>query len=415
MLLAEIFRMAVYNLSYRKTRTFLTILGIVIGVAAIVGMVGAAQGINHSIISQIEKFQSNIIDVVPGKFSFSFSPDIGIGAAKKITPLTEKDAEEISKIPGVDTVSSTVIAKKTVEFGNEKYYLTIMGIDPESKKINTLELDEGRYISSSDETGVLIGYSVAHDLFENEVKLKKKITIENSEYKVIGIFKKAGGFLQSLDSIIYMPKKTAREKFGLDKEQVADISVKVKDNYDVEAIGEKIEKRICKLHKSCDDKDFTVITPKFSQEISSQILSLMQILMGGIAGISLVVGTIGIANMMYTAVLERTHEIGILKAIGATDNNIMTLFLIESGIIGIIGGVVGIIAGYILGEGFLILRQSLISRSGITTGFVTAHILVTPGIIIASLGISFVVGIIAGVFPARKAAKLQPVEALRSE
>lgn len=415
-MISELFRMAVYNLSHRKMRTFLTILGVVIGVAAIVGMVGATAGINEGIMSQVEKFQSNMIDILPGQFKFSFM-QLDFGAAEKFKPLTESDVNEIKKISGVETATGDIAHKVTVMFGDESAQLTLAGVEPSAfRKTDALGLLDGRYLEDSDDASIVLGYSVAYDLFKKDIALKKKITIEGKEYKVVGIMKKAGGFFQSFDSYVYIPKKVAREQFGLDKEKVSHIVVRVAEEYDIEDVGKKIEEKLCKAHKSCDEKDFTVITPEFSRQISSQIVSLMSILMGGIAAISLVVGSIGIANMMYTSVVERTREIGILKAIGAANRNIMILFLLESGIIGIVGGIVGVFFGYVLGEGFLLARQVLAVMSGFATEeTVIAHMSLSPFLIIGAILLSLLVGILSGVFPARKAAKLQPVEALRYE
>ncbi len=173
---------------------------------------------------------------------------------------------------------------------------------------------------------------------------------------------------------------------------------------------------LTKLHKvKPDEKDFTLITPEFTQQITSQITGLMQVLIGGIAGISLIVGAIGISNMMFTSVLERTREIGILKALGATNRHILTLFLMEAGIIGIVGGIIGILFGYVLGEGVLVIRQVLLARAGLSSGMAMPYVLLTPQLVFGTLIFSLAVGVLAGYFPARRASKLQPVEALRYE
>ncbi len=414
-MLKEIFLMAAYNLSHRKLRTSLTILGVVIGVAAIVGLVGAAQGINKMIIQQVEKFQSDIISIIPGEFKMGF---MGFGdfGAEKVAKLGERDVEEIKKIAGVRIAGGEVSKKFTVEFNDEKFSLSVFGADPEVlREVNTIGIFEGRDLDSGDTQSAVIGYSVAMDLFEKDIDLKKKILIDGKEFRVVGILNKAGGFFQTFDSIIYIPKDTMRDLFVLDKEEVSSIHVKVEEGYDPIRVAHAIEEELVKFRKVSEKNDFTVISPEFSQKISEQILSLMQILLGGIAGISLVVGSIGISNMMFTSVLERTREIGIMKAVGAKSRHIMLLFLIESGIIGLIGGLIGIVVGYGLGEGFLYARQILIAQTEFAVSTEMPHVLLTPELIILSLFISCAVGILAGFLPARRAARLQPVEALRYE
>ena len=411
-MLVEIILISFKHLAHRKLRTFLTVLGVVIGVAAITGMISATQAISSSITKEIEKFQTNIIEIVPGEFKLGFSIIPG-GAVK--ASLTEKDAKIIKSIAGVEVVSTSIYKSGEVAKGDEKYYLTIMGIDANFKEINTIGIAKGRYPKSGKEA--LIGYSVAYELFEKPLDVKEKIEIDGEEFKIVGIMNRAGGIFRSVDSIVYVPKETLRKIKNLDKDTVDVIDVKVKENVDPEMVAKEIEIRLAKAHKvRVDEKDFTVFSPEFSKKIAMQITSMLQVLLGSIAGISFLVGAIGIANMMFTSVLERTREIGILKAIGASDRQVMLLFLVESGIIGLIGGIIGIFLGYGLGQGFLILRQYMLSKTGmIETIPKVPEIEISLELSLLALLLSFVIGILAGLLPARRAAKLPPVEALRYE
>ncbi len=410
----ELLILVLKNLSHRKLRTFLTVLGVIIGVAAITGLVSATQSINEMILKEIEKFQTNIIEVVPGNFKLAFSISI-FGGTPSMQTLTEKDVRAISSLPGVDVVSASVKSRVIVGVGKEKYSLNAFGIDKNFEKVNTIGILRGRYPRSDNE--VLIGYSVAYELFKKNLKLRDKIIIEGKPFKVVGIMKKAGGVFKAVDTSVYLTRDSLRKIKGLNNKYVDDILVKVRDGVDPEYVAKKIEEKLLSLHHvTKDEKDFTVFSPKFSKEITMQVTSLLQTLLGSIAGISLIVGAIGIANMMFTSVLERTREIGIFKAIGATKRKIMLMFLLESGMIGLFGGILGIIAGYGMGEAFLYLRYYLLSKSGIeSSGLKIPHVHFSLELSILALIVAFLTGIIAGFLPARKAANLEPVEALRYE
>jgi len=408
--------LAAHSLASRKLRTSLTILGVVIGVAAIVGLIGAVQGISDMILGQVEKFQSDTITVVPGAFDMSFS--MGGGSSDtSISKLTDKDVNEIEKIAGVSIVTGVIQDKMTVEYRDEKKSLTILGVDPQNmNEIYPYDISDGRFLSSSDQYSVLIGYSVANDIFSDNVGLKKKLVINSKEFQVVGIFAKVGGLFSSADSMVFIPQKTMKDAFSK-TDDFSEIIAKAEKGADTNQIGSDIEYRLAKLHRvSLDKKDFTVITPEFGKQITEQITSLISILIGGIAGISLIVGAIGISNMMFTAVMERTREIGMMKAIGATSNNILMVILIESGIVGLVGGLIGIGFGYVIGEGFLIARQFAVSGISFAPQQTEMpHIALTPELVGFALAFSFIIGLLAGYFPARRASKLQPVEALRYE
>jgi putative ABC transport system permease protein len=411
-MIKDIVLIALRNMSRRKLRSFLTILGVIIGVAAIVGMVGATQGINKMILKQIEKFQSDVIEVIPGELKIGFS--FGFEARKEAI-LTEKDVEELRSLAGGSVVSSSIHKNSIVSYRGEKFSLTVIGIDEYFKDVDTLGLLKGRYPKKGKE--VLIGYSVAYELFDKPIDLNKKIKIHGQEFRVVGIMNKAGGVFKQMDTLVYIPKSEMRKIFGLDEEIVSLIDIKVEEGNDPNEIARVVEEKLLALHKvSKENKDFTVISPEFSRKVTEQITSLMQALLGSIAGISLLVGAIGIANMMFTNVLERTREIGILKAIGATNRQIMSIFLVESGIIGFVGGILGIVLGYFLGEGFLFVRQLMISKTRfVPTTEEIPHISLSLELIVATLIFSFVIGLIAGLFPARRAARLQPIEALKTQ
>lgn len=401
------------NLTQRKLRSSLTTLGVIIGIAAIVGMVSATQGISNSIGEQLEKLQGDRILIIPS----SRGGVLSLGTAGG---LTEKDVEIIKRINGVNVAYGQLQTSALVIYGEEGQGLTIVGLSPSDfERLDTLGVEVGRYLKDSDRYAAVIGNSVAHEKFQKEVGLRKKLIIKDTEFQVVGIMNKAGGALMTTDATVYLPKETMREVFNLPEDRVDSIVVGVKSDADINGVAEMISDALRRAHRvTKNNEDFTVITPDYVKNIVGQITGLLSILLGGIAGISLIVGTIGITNIMFVTVSERTREIGVMKALGSTNRDILMLFILESGIISLIGGVIGVFVGLGLGEGLIFLSRMAISGTTIANGGLSslnAGIAIIPELIAGAIALSFVVGVIAGFLPARKAANLNPIEALRYE
>ncbi|MGQ9788350.1 MAG: ABC transporter permease [Candidatus Hadarchaeaceae archaeon] len=401
------------NLTQRKLRSSLTTLGVIIGIAAIVGMVSATQGISNSISGQLEKLQGNRILITPSSRGGVFSFGTAGG-------LTEKDVEIIQRINGVNVVYGQLQTSAPVIYAGDGQGITIVGISPSDfERLDTLGVEVGRYLNDSDRYAAVIGYSVAHEKFQKEVGLRKKLVIKNTEFLVVGIMNKAGGTLMTTDATVYLPKETMREVFNLPEIQVDSIVVGVGPDADINEVSESISEALRRSHRVAkNNEDFTVITPDYVKNIVGQITGLLSILLGGIAGISLIVGTIGITNIMFVTVSERTREIGVMKALGSTKREILMLFVLESGIISLIGGIIGVFVGLGLGEGLIFLSRMAISGTTIAhegLSSLQAGIAIIPELIGGVIILSFFVGVIAGLLPARKAANLNPIEALRYE
>jgi putative ABC transport system permease protein len=422
-MLREISSMAVYNLSHRKFRSFLTLLGIVIGVSAVVAMMLVGASMQQRVIGQLNKFMADMITVIPGKLSFSSGPNLG--SSGKAVELTDKDEREISKVDGVVSVSGQISGSLKIEYNSESGKITVYGVKDakawESIEGNILGLESGRFLSDSDKYSVLIGNAVAHDMFSRDIDIKKTISIAGVNFKVVGILNTAGGFLSSLDNGVYIPIDQARVMLGsqFDVNEYNTIAAKVGSGYDASKVADIINGRLLQLHhQSNDTQTFTVLSSKFFEEQISSILSIISTFLSSIGAIALIVGGIGIMNIMYVSVMERTREIGTMKALGATSNVILLLFLFESGILGLVGGVVGDAVGLGLGYGISYGMRLGFESNAVTQNEVQSSspiLYISPDVLVLGAIFGFLIGVLAGYFPARKAAKLQPVEALRYE
>ena len=406
MLFSESFMMALTSLYANKMRSLLTMLGIIIGVGAVIALVSVGMGVRSNVTSSIASLGSNMLIISPGA-----SNKGGVrGAAGSRQTLKYDDAKAIkSKVKDIDYVSPTVQTSYQIVYGNQNWNTTVEGVTPEFMSIRSLSVSNGSFISTNDlekrNRVAVIGTTVAENLFDEKNPVGQNIRINNQPYKVIGLLTSKGqsSMGQDQDDMIYVPLTTAMERMlGITYAQ--SINVQVSDSTKMDQVQENIETLLRQRHHLTagnKEDDFTVRNLTSLMETVSQSTSMLTLLLGAIAGISLLVGGIGIMNIMMVSVTERTREIGIRKALGATFMNIMTQFLIESMVIGVIGGLIGILVG--------IGASQLISKFGNFTTVITA----TP--IIVSFAFSVGIGLFFGIYPARKAAKLDPIEALRYE
>ncbi|MBS3108482.1 ABC transporter permease [Candidatus Woesearchaeota archaeon] len=391
----EVFVLALSSLKERKVRNWLTILGIIIGIAAIVTLVFVGNGLENAIREQFSKLGISNIRVAPGNLR---GPPTGtLGFNNSIVDLVED-------VKAVEYVNPALLNFATVEYNNKEEVLMTIGYDTKLSDKGFLDVDlkleEGRFFRSGEKNGIIIGWKIAHDNFKKEILARSNININNIQFKVIGIFEKTG---TDVDDRIYMPLEDARELFN--KRDIVNVFVvKVKDGIDVEEAAEDIKRE---LQKHYEEEQFTVFTPKQLLSQLKSILGIVTFLLSGIAAISLVVGGIGIMNSMFTSVLERTRDIGVMKSIGATNKQILVMFLVESGLIGLIGGILGVVLGISIAEIVEIIAANF--------GFSLLAITLNFKIIVFMLLFSFGIGMISGVVPAYQAAKLKPVDALRYE
>lgn len=398
------FSLAFNNLRRRKLRSWLTMIGIFIGIAAVVALISLGQGLQGYINQQFEQLGKDKIIIQPKGFG---SPGSATGSLK----LTSKDLKVIEEVRGVEYASGYLIKQGQAIYKGESgigYATGLMQIDFERMvELSNLKILEGRGLRDDDKFKVVVGYNhVYKDVWEKPLRIGSTIEIEGYEFKVVGVLSKIGNPID--DTLLYVQKETLKEILDVEDEE-SQILVKTASGFDPEDVANTIER---KLRQSREEKEgqetFNVRTSEQILESFSNIFAVVQAVLVGIAAISLVVGGIGIMNTMYTAVLERTKEIGTMKAVGAKNSDILFIFLIESGLLGLVGGAIGVGIGIGLGK-----IAEYIATNALGTPLLQA---VFPWYLIAgALAFSFLIGSSSGILPALQAAKLKPADALRYE
>jgi putative ABC transport system permease protein len=435
MKLADILKLSLNSLTHRGLRSWLTILGIIIGVAAVIAMLSISAGMSQNMQAQMSGFGADVLTVSAGRtraqgpaggFGERFQPGGGSFPSTQTsgttsattTTLTDNDINAISTAQGVETVSGIITGRSTVQYLAQTVTVSVEGINPTAwNTMTTSQIDSGRFLESGDGTSILIGNSVANGMFDYNLTESTSIRVGSKTFSIVGVLKESGtGSFGGDDRTIFMTLEAAREIVtDIDKNEYSSIQVKITDENAVDQIIENVNQVLYTSRQVTEDtKDFTVTSSTSMLETIQSTMATLTFFLTGIAAISLLVGAIGIANTMFMSVMERTRLIGILKSIGTKNSEIMKLFLAESGIIGFMGGLLGIFLGFIV-VGIISNVGINIMGMGRMTGANTSVAIVTPELIIFALLFSTVIGIISGLIPARKAANLQVVEAMRSE
>lgn len=379
-----------------RMRSFLTILGIVIGVSSVILLISLVTGLKTFITGQIQGLGSNLIFVIPGKVGGARSPG-GVQANR----LIYSDAANLrTKLADEADVSAAIQRNTTLKVGNKTdKEASVFGVESNYPKIISITITNGRFFRDSEAQSArkvaVIGPTVKTTLFGNRQALGETINVSGSKYTVIGTLGSRGSiFGIDQDNAIYVPFLAAQRQFGI--ENLNTIYISAKNSQDVKFVQNRADKL---LQKRLSEDEFTVQTQEQALSTISQITNILSIALGGIAAISLIVGGIGIMNIMLVTVTERTREIGLRKAVGARPTDIRNQFLIESITLSGVGGIIGILLG---------IGLSLLIGQFITTTVPWWSVLL-------SFGFSMIVGIIFGVAPAIRAAKLDPITALRYE
>lgn len=405
MLFNESVRIAITALFGNKLRSVLTMLGIIIGVAAVIAMVSIGMGVRQQVQTSIASLGSNMLIVSPGAAnSGGVRTAAGTGIKLKLS-----DAEAIrSRIKNIDYVSPSVSGSYQIVNGNQNWNTTVQGVTPEYMAIRSLTVSTGSFITQEDSNTrqrvAVIGATVAANLFGSANPVGQNIRIKNSPYKVIGVLESKGqsSVGQDQDDVVIVPLTTAQERL-IGITYLRSINIQVSAPEKMDEVQEQVENLLRQRHRISSEKDddFTVRNLTSLMQTMTETTTMITLLLGSIAAISLLVGGIGIMNIMMVSVTERTREIGIRKALGATFWNIMMQFLIESVVIGVIGGLIGIVIGC--------------GSAALISAFGNFKTVITPAPILLSFSFSVGIGLFFGIYPARKAALLDPIEALRYE
>ena len=343
-MIKDYFKLAYKSARQRRMRSWLTMIGIFIGIAAVVALVSLSQGLQTAIGEQFVSLGSDKI-IIQGISSGFGPPGTGVEV-----PLTTSDLEVIEKVKGIDNVVGRLVRSVKMEFNDEVKYAFGASLPEDNEDItlaveaNNYKIGQGRLLKKGDKFKVMIGYNFAEDFFDDSLEIRDNILIEDVDFKVVGILKKSGNPQQ--DETVVIPESAMREILGI--EEIYDIMpAKVNDGENLGLVTERAKKELRK-HRNVEEgkEDFTIQTPESLLATLNTILLIVQGVLVGIAAISLLVGGIGIMNTMYTAVLERTKEIGVMKAIGARNWKIMSIFIIESGMLGLVGGLIGVSLGF---------------------------------------------------------------------
>jgi putative ABC transport system permease protein len=401
-MLREYVRFTISNIAARKKRSLLTIIAIVIGIAAVVALISLGYGLQNTIDEQFELMGTDKLMIMPGDLMTTF---MGAG-----TEFTQHELDVVQDVNGIKVAGAMVYKSARVEFRGDTKYTYVSGIPTDETReviesMQSFKVIEGRDLKESDTNAAIVGYLVVNNgFFEKNPEVGDKLEIEGRSFKIVGVMGRIGN--EQDDTQLLVPLDTARDVFD-EPEKIDIIIAQTEDGHDPGSVADDVAEALRKdrgLKKG--EEDFTVQTSEQLMDTFSSIFSLVLMVVIGIAAISLLVGGIGIMNTMYMSILERTREIGVMKSIGAMNRDVLTIFLIESGFLGLFGGAVGCA----IGLGIAKAVEVVISQQ-----FIALKTAITPELIGGALLFSFMIGIISGFLPARRAAKMDPVVALRYE
>jgi len=404
---------AFISLMRQRSRTILTVIAVAIGIASLIIMIAAGNGLRGMVLKELEVYGSDTINIevrVPGKGSTGSATSFATGTV--ITTFKNKDVEEIRKSYNVDTLYSYVTGQEVIKYQDVAKSTMIFGYGADAPLIEKLPIDTGRFYSEDEENSlasvIVLGSKLKDNLFGDDDAIGKSVYVRGKPFKVVGVLKPRGAtFGFDMDSMAYIPTLTMQKKL-LGTDYVIGVSVKTKDPTKIEDTKDNLISLMREMHNitGTNEDDFEVTTMADAQSMVGTVLSAITMLLAVIAAVSLVVGGVGITNIMYVSVIERTFEIGLRRAVGAKRQDILWQFLLEAGILTFMGGLFGVVVG--MAVAFLIYYVAI--SFGINWSYA-----VSPLSVILSLLFSAFIGMFFGVYPAQKAANMDPINALRQE
>ncbi len=410
--LLKAFKLAIDGLLHSKLRSILSIIGIIIGVASVIVIISMSSGLQYFIEDKLSMMGNDLIMLTPG-YSKSGQPAMAKkmmgGAISPYKPLTKRDIQAIKLLPNIKYIGGAIYDKVDLKYLSEKTSVLVQGFKPEvMRAMFPIDMDKGRNLNYGDRNVAVLGYNVAYKLFDKKIRLNRQIYLDNKPFRVVGIMEEIG--VGTDDDQIYIPLESAMELFpDIHENEFGYILIKVKDADIVDTTVNLIEKKLRAIRGvNKNTQDFTVMSSQAIQERVSGIFSALTFFLGAIAGISLLVGSVGIANTMFTSVLEKTKDIGIMKAVGAKNKDILLIFLLNSGLIGLVGGIIGMLIGVGVSQGLIPFILSKFTNLEIRP-------VVKVWLVLFILVFSFLIGVTSGIIPAYRASKKNPVDALRHE
>jgi len=411
----ESFFIAIRSLFANKLRSSLTMLGIIIGVGSVITLMSVGRGAEASITSTLEGMGTNLVYVT------SKTPGVeGLAAMQMATySFTMDDVEDIAeRVPSVTAVAPTIENYVEVATGDESTVAFVQASTPEFEHVLNYPVAEGQFITerhvASRDMVVVLGSRVTEDLFGDGEAVGQKVKINGRQFTVIGVLEEKGGQMMgvSMDSITVVPITTYQARLFPGRtvrgeDAVQQIAVQIETAGVADIVSEDITELLTKRHRITEEgkEDFLIMTQEQMLGMVQQITGIFTVVLGAIASISLIVGSIGIMNIMLVSVTERTREIGIRKAVGAKRRDILVQFLLEAAMLSLSGGAIGIIGGWLLS----------VAISMLDVGGITLNAVVSPDIVILAISVSVFIGLASGIYPAMRAARLNPIDALHYE
>ncbi|HTY02791.1 MAG TPA: ABC transporter permease [Rhodocyclaceae bacterium] len=398
MLWSDALQLALRALTAHRLRSFLTLLGIAVGIAAVILLTSIGEGVHRFVLSEFTQFGTNIIELQPGRTAASAGPG---GLQTTVRLLTEDDARALERVPDVVAVTPVVWGNAELDANGRTRRTLVYGVGPAMQEAWQMKVRVGTFLPRQAEQAralVVLGPKVKQELFGSEPALGQRVLMGGSQFRVTGVMEPKGQFLGiDLDDAAYIPTERALELFN--REGLLRINLAYREGADAAKVAEAVRKVMIQRHGR---EDFTLVTQEDMLRTLSKILDILTAAVGALGGISLLVGGVGIVTIMTIAVTERTNEIGLLKALGAPGRTILGLFLGEAVALAAIGGACGLA----LGMGIAQLARIVVPALPVHTPW--------SFVLIAEV-VAVVIGLAAGVLPARRAARLDPVEALRTD